>query len=41
MCIWIIINFCFYGQLTIEGLHISNGNKSPTDLKNYMLTVLG
>jgi MFS transporter, putative metabolite:H+ symporter len=39
---WIIINFTFYGQLTIEALHIS-GPKTPLKegLSKYFFTVFG
>jgi len=37
---WIIINFCFYGQLVIEAFHIT-GKSSAINLSKYFLTVFG
>ena len=34
---WIVINFCFYGQLVIEAFHLST-KASPLDLSRYFLT---
>jgi MFS family permease len=40
MSCWIIINFCFYGQLVIEAFHLSS-KTSSLDLSKYFLTVAG
>lgn len=40
MLCWIIINFCFYGQLVIEAFHLST-KTSALDLSKYFLTVAG
>lgn len=37
---WIIINFCFYGQLVVEAFHITN-KSSNLNLSKYFYTVLG
>ena len=40
MACWIIINFCFYGQLVIEAFHLTT-KSSALDLSKYFFTVAG
>lgn len=39
---WVILNFCYYGQLTVEALHISGPKISLKEgLEKYFFTVFG
>ena len=37
---WMVINFCFYGQLVIEAFHLTS-KTSTLDLSKYFFTVFG